>query len=53
MINKLRIWLAYRRFQAAKRRYEKNRNLANLGRMAKANNSWYFLKHPDCIRPAW
>ena len=53
MINKIRIWLAWRKYAKAVKVYRKNPSLANLGRMARANNDWYFLMHPDCIRPAW
>jgi len=53
MINKIRIWLAYRKYDKACKAYKAKPSLANLGRMAKANNAWYFLMHPDCIKPAW
>lgn len=52
MLNKLRIWVAHRRYKAARVAFYKNPNLDNLIRTDTLRRRWYALRYPDAIQPA-
>lgn len=53
MINKIRIWIAYRRYLKAQSEYFNNPSWRNYVAMRQTHTRWYFLKHPNAIKPAW
>jgi hypothetical protein len=53
MINKIRIWLAYRRYTKAQSIYFKSPSWRNYATMRIARRRWENLKIAHDIKPAW